>query len=448
MLTPPGPPGLPFLGSVLDAWRDPIALLLDSALRFGPMVGLKIGPFRYILVGDPEGIRRVLVDNPQNYTKSRNYDGIKLVLGRGLLTSEGDLWRRQRKLIQPAFHRDRLATFATVMAEETGAMLDRWAPLAAERRAVDVHAEMMGLTLRIVASTFFGADVARHTAAVAGALDTVVHFADEYVKQIVRLPVGVPTPRNIRFRRAVATLDGVLQSIKKERRRRAGDADLLAMLMEARDESGERMSDAQIRDELMTLILAGHETTANALSWTFYLLSRHPEAERRVFAEVTEVLGDRAPTPEDLPKLRYTTMVIQESMRLYPPAWAFERAAIGDDEVAGYHVPAGTMLIFCPFTLHRDPALWDNPEGFEPERFSPERAAARPRYAYLPFGGGPRHCIGNGFAMMEVQIILAMVVQRCRLWLVPGHPVEMDPLITLRPRGGVRMTLAARPGPR
>jgi cytochrome P450 len=443
--SPPGPPGLPFFGNVLDVWRDPVGILVESSRTYGSMVGLRFGPFRFFLVGDPDGIRHVLVDNPQNYKKSRSYDGIKLVLGQGLLTSEGELWRRQRRLIQPSFHRDRLAAFAGTMAEATSDMLDRWAPLAAERRAVNVHAEMMGLTLRIVASTFFGADVAEHAGAVAEALDTVIHFADEYVQQIVRLPVSLPTPRNIRFRRAVATLDRVAFSIQKARRRRGGGSDLLGMLMEARDEAtGEPMSDAQIRDELMTLILAGHETTANALSWTFALLSQHPEAERRVFAEVSEVLGDRAPSLEDLGKLRYTTMVLQEAMRLYPPAWAFEREAIGSDEVAGYHVPPGTVILICPYTLHRDPKQWENPEGFEPERFSPERSAARPRYAYLPFGGGPRHCIGNGFAMMEAQIILAMVARRFRLWLCPGYPVEMEPLITLRPRGGVRVTLAAR----
>jgi cytochrome P450 len=304
---------------------------------------------------------------------------------------------------------------------------------------------MMNLALRIVGSTLLGADVDEHADAVAGALDTVIRFADDYVQGIVRVPLAVPTPKNIRFRGAVKTLDGVVHGILQERRRRGGAGDLLAMLMEARDEAmGERMSDRQLRDELMTLILAGHETTANALTWTCYLLSKHPEVERKVFAEVDEVLGAGAPAFDDLAKLRYTTMVIQEAMRLYPPAWAFERTAIADDEVAGYHVPAGTILIIAPYVLHRDPVQWENPEGFEPERFSPERAAARPRYVYLPFGGGPRHCIGNGFAMMEVQIILAMVVRRYRLWLVSGHRVELDPLITLRPRHGVQMTLAAR----
>ena len=450
----PGPRGVPLFGNTLGAWKDVLKLMFQSWQAHGDIVRFKFGPYDYLFINDPDAIRHVLVDNNKNYTKSRNYHGLKLVLGEGLVTSEGDHWRRQRKLAQPAFHRDRLASFAQTMVADTSALLDRWA--AKDGEVMDVHAEMMRLTFRIVGRTLFSTDVEGESERIGPAITVAMHHANDYAESLVRIPPWVPTPGNFRFKRAMRDLDELVLRIIGERRaaKGAGDAspslaagphDLLSMLMDARDEETRaQMTDRQLRDEVLTLVLAGHETTANLLTWTWYLLSKHPDAARRVYAEVRAVLGERKPALEDLPKLTYTTMVINESMRLLPPVWAFERQAIAADTLGGFDVPAGAIVGIAPYCLHRHPRYWENPEGFDPERFAQGRGEGRPRYAYLPFGGGPRQCIGNGFAMMEAQIILAMIAQRHRLELVAGHPVELEPTVTLRPKHGMRMTLRAQ----
>jgi cytochrome P450 len=442
---PPGPRGVPYLGSFFDARRDPIALFVNATREHGDVVGLRFGPFRYVIVNHPDAIHHVLVDNFKNYTKSRNYQGIKLVLGSGLLTSEGEFWKRQRRLAQPAFHRERLAGFARMMVDDTTRMLDRWSE-SDDGAPFDLHEEMMRLTFRIVGRTLFHVDVDGDAAAIGRALSVVLRHADEYGNSLLPLPPWVPTPANARFRNAMSTLDELVYRIIAERRASGEDTgDLLSMLMSARDEETQRgMDDQQLRDEVITIVLAGHETTANALTWTLYLLSLHTASERRLRKEIEDVLGDRPPTLEDLPKLTFTSMVIQESMRLYPPAWALERQAIADDEVMGFAIPAGTIVGISPYTLHRHERFWENPEGFDPDRFAPERAAGRPKHAYLPFGGGPRLCIGNSFATMEAQLVLAMILQRCRLDLASGYVVRPDPVITLRPRNGVWMRRRTR----
>jgi cytochrome P450 len=446
--TPPIPGGaVPILGHLLEGWRDPLSLLLRSSRDHGDVVLFRFAHLRYYLVNDLDAIRRVLVDNHKNYTKSQNYKGLKLVLGTGLLTSEGDFWRRQRKLVQPAFHRERLTGFARSMTASTRDMLDRWAESADPTRVIDAHEEMMRLTFRIVGQTLLSTELDGEAREMGKAITVVLYHANEYAQAIAPLPVWAPTPKNLQFKRAMRTLDTLVQRIIDERRARPdqGKDDLLSMLMAVKDaETGETMSDRQLRDEVMTLVLAGHETTANALAWTLYLLSRHPDVERRLAAEVAQVLGDRPPSFADLPKLPFCMNVVQESMRLYPPAWAFERQAIEDDVLAGYTIPAGSIVSMSPYALHRDPAHWENPEGFDPDRFLPERSEGRSRHAYMPFGGGPRQCIGNSFALMEAQIVIASIVQRFRLALVPGHPVELDPVITLRPKNGIKMTLEPR----
>ena len=434
----PGPKGLPLMGNLLDARKDPRVFFTESIRNFGNVVQFQFGPLTYILLNDLDAVKHVLVDNPKNYTKSRSYKGIKLLLGQGLLTSEGDFWRRQRKLAQPAFHRDKLAGFVETMARATESMLVRWEESAAP--TMDVHEEMMRLTLRIVGLTLFSTNLDENADAVGKALAIALPYANNYATALLPLPPWVPTVANLRFRRAKTTLnDMVFGLIAKRRTMETKPNDLLSMLMDVKDDAGEGMNDQQLRDEAMTMVLAGHETTANALAWTWYLLSKHPEAARRVEREVREVLGERAPTLDDLSKLSYTRMVIEESMRLYPPAWAFERQAIEDDVVAGFGVPKGTLVGICPFTLHRKSECWENPEGFDPERFTPERAAARPRYSYLPFGGGPRFCIGSAFAMMELQIVVAMVAQKHSLELLPGTNPALVPEVTLRPDGGIPM---------
>ncbi len=448
----PGPRGLPWFGSVFEAWRDPLSLFLESRDRHGDVVRFRFGPFQYYLVNDPNVVKHVLVDNPKAYTKSRNYLGLKVVLGEGLLTSEGDHWRRQRKLAQPAFHRDKLAAFARQMSTATRDMLTRWNS-EGSAKSFCVHSEMMRVTFRIVGLTLFSADVDGEARDVGEALNVAMHWANDHAEAMIRIPPYIPTPANLRFRRAKKTLDDVVFRLIAERRANAaktgefGD-DLLGMLMAATEEPDANapgaarggMDDQQLRDEIITMILAGHETTANLLSWTVYLLSKHPDVERRVREEARRVLGDRDPALEDVKSLEYTRMVLDEALRLYPPAWVFERQAVTADTLGGYQIEPGSIIGLSPYVLHRHPDHWENPEGFDPERFRPERSAARPRYAYLPFGGGPRTCVGNHFAMMEAQIILAMIVREQRLELVPSHPVVVDPCITLRPKHGIRVT--------
>ncbi len=439
----PGPKGLPFFGSIFPALRDPIGMFLRERETYGDVVRFKFGPFDYYLVNDPEVVRHVLVENAEAYTKSRNYLGLRIVLGDGLLLSEGDHWRRQRKLAQPAFHRSKLAGFADQMSRATRDLLDRWKREPAGE-PFDIHREMMRLTFRIVGLTLFSRDVEGDAKEVGEALDVAMSWANDYAQSLIRIPPSVPTPANLRFRRAMRTLDAVVYRLISERREKArrdgyGD-DLLGMLMEAVDETtGASMSDKQLRDEVITMVLAGHETTANLLSWTFYLLSKNPEAERRVREEALRVLERRDPSLDDVKKLEETRLVLEEALRIYPPAWVFERQATQADTLGGYRIEPGSIVGISPYVLHRHPRYWDNPEGFDPDRFRAERSASRPRYAYLPFGGGPRTCIGNHFAMMEAQILLTMIVRDHRLELDPSHPVVLDPLVTLRPKHGIRV---------
>ncbi|MBS2017005.1 MAG: cytochrome P450, partial [Deltaproteobacteria bacterium] len=371
----PGPKGVPWFGSTLRAWDDPLELFLESQALYGDIVRFRFGPFTYYLVNDPSVVKHVLVDNPKAYTKSRNYLGLKLVLGEGLLISEGDHWRRQRKLVQPAFHRERLAGFARSMATCTRDTIDRWQREMSEgaSEVIDVHAEMMRLTFRIVGLTLLSADVDGSAKDVGEAMDVAMHWANDYAEALIRLPPSLPTPANLRFRKAMKTLDDVAFRLIAERRARAGGSrsfgdDLLGILMEATEEGTESgMDDQQLRDELITMVLAGHETTANLMAWTFHLLSKHPEIERRVREEAERVLGDRDATLEDVKNLVYTKMVLEEALRLYPPAWAFERQAIAADRLGPYAIEPGTIIGVSPYVLHRHPAYWDNPEGFDPE---------------------------------------------------------------------------------
>ena len=451
----PTPEGRLFFGNALELWRDPLQLIARACREHGDVVRLRFGPYDYYVVNSAEGAKHLLVDNHKNYVKSRNYQALRVVLGDGLITSEGDFWRRQRKLVQPAFHRERLAGFAATMADDTAAMLARWRSEGAIGGELDLQAEMLRLTFRIVGRTLFSVDVDGDAEPIGRAINVALQWAEDFSGSIVKIPTWVPTPSNVRFGRARRVLDELVMRIIRERRESRQDRpDLLSMLMAATfegDDAGaahaqksETMDDRQLRDEVMTLVLAGHETTANALTWAFYLLSKHPDVERRMHREVVDVLGDRAPTFEDLPKLRYTQMVVQETMRLYPPVWIFEREAIAEDRIGPYAIPKGAVVAVSPWALHRNEAYWSNPEGFDPERFSQAEIERRPRHAYLPFSVGPRVCVGNSFAMMEAQIILAAVVQRHRLELVPSQDIELDPKITLRPKHGLRMMVRAR----
>jgi cytochrome P450 len=437
---PPGPRGRLVFGSLREMQHEPLGFLLEGFRRWGDVVGYRVVTTRAYLVAHPTHIQHVLHDNHRNYDKNNaDYAILRRLLGNGLLTSEGPLWRRQRKLMAPMFHRQRVAAFGALMVDATLAMLDRWSSMAEHGEPFDVAAEMTRLTLAIVAKALFTADVSDDAEEISEALTLLNRqMADFSLLDLI----PIPTPRKRRFHAAGDTLRKVVGRIVTERKRSFHRSeDLLSMLLEAQDaDTGERMSEQQVHDEVLTLLLAGHETTANALAWTWYLLSQHPSVEAKLHDELARVLGGNTPAVADLPNLSYTRMVIEESMRLYPPAWMISRNAIADDEVGGYRIPRGTTVMLCSFITHRHPGFWDEPERFDPERFSAERSQGRPNYAYFPFGGGPRVCIGNSFAMTEAQLVLATVAQRYSLKLVPGHPVETHPLITLRPRYGIRMT--------
>ena len=426
--------------------RDPLAFLDGLAAGHGDAAYVGMGPGMHAyFFFHPDAAKHVLVDTNQNYVKGFIIDRVKDVLGEGLFTSEGAFWRRQRRLAQPAFHRERVAGFARTMTRRTAERLDGWAMAAADGRPLDVAAEMNALALSIVGDTLFGRDLAGEAAEAGAALRIALGVTARRAMSYLPLPLWVPTAENRALRAAIGTLDALVYEIVAARRCAASPGeDLLGMLVSARDEeTGEAMSPRQLRDEVMTFLLAGHETTAVALAWTWDLLGRHPEVAERARAEALDVLGDRPPSVDDLPRLPLARMVVEEAMRLYPPVWGIGRQAIADDVVAGWRVPAGSLVSLAPWVTHRHPTLWDEPLRFDPERFRPSPARSRPRFAYFPFGGGPRLCIGEAFAMMEAQIVVAMTLQRHRLAPVADRPAVPEPTLTLRPLGGVWMRVSA-----
>jgi cytochrome P450 len=445
---PAGPRGLDRLRHQLAVLRNPLRGIHELWSRHGPFVRLDWGPYVFWITHEPEAIKHVLVDNARAYHKSRNYEGLRLALGRGLVTSEGELWRKQRKLVAPAFTPARVQRHGPAFVRAAEDAADRWRA-GTDRTQTDVHHDMMSLTFRIVGQTLFGTELGADADRIGPAFEEVLRFAEHHSLTLVRIPHRWPTPANRRFARALGELDALVGRIVRERRERlargqdAGE-DVRAALLAARDEDGRPMEAQQLRDEVLTLVGAGHETTANALAFTLYLLSLHPEWERRVVEEIARVAGDRSPGTEDLAQMTLLERVIEESMRLLPPVWGFERQAIERDEILGQRLEKGHIVVVSTWTLHRRPELWGNPEGFDPDRFLPERKKARPRFAYLPFGAGPRVCIGAGFATLEAKAILAVLLRRFRFELAGGHHLEPEPLVTLRPKGGIPMLRSFR----
>jgi cytochrome P450 len=419
---------------------NPLDYFTKVAREYGDIAGLRVLNFRSIFINHPDLIEEVLVTNARKYSKGRVLRANRHVFGEGLLTSEGDFWLRQRRLAQPAFHRARIASYAATMVEYTQRMLNGWR--GGEER--DAHQEMMRLTLQIVGKTLFDADVERDAQEVGKSLELLLEIGANF-RRAIFVPHWLPTPTNLRVKREVAQIEKILYRIIGERRASGRDAgDLLSMLLSAQDEDGSRMTDRQLRDEAITLFLAGHETTASTLSWTWWLLAKNPAVEAKLHAELDAVLGDRAPSLDDLPRLAYTGHVITESLRLYPAAWGMARLAVEDHEIAGYPVTKGMGVAMAQWVVHRDPRWYDVPEEFRPERWENDLWKRLPRFAYFPFGGGPRQCIGNAFALMEATLILATIARKFRLRLVANHPVAPLASITLRPRHGVRVVLESR----
>jgi cytochrome P450 len=387
----------------------------------------------------PDVAKHLLLDNHKNYYKSFDYDILKLVLGEGLIGSDGDFWRKQRRLAQPAFHKKRIEGMFNAMRDETLKMCARWEQFRGSATPFDLNTEMTAVTVNIVAKTLFGTQVDASIESIGQSINLLNTYISNRINNPLMAPVWIPTPRNQQFHRDRKTLDDIIYKIIADRRLHPeADDDLLAMLMNARDEdTGEGMTDLQLRDEILTLFLAGHETSATSLCWILILLSQHPDQMARAKAEVQEALGDRLPNLEDLAKMPYLRRVIDEALRLYPPAWIVGRKALEDDTVFGFAVPKGHNVIVSTYLIHRHPDFWENPDGFDPDRFLPERANPdQHKYAYFPFGGGPRMCIGNSFALMEMAILLAMILQR----FTPRagkESWELNPMVTLRPKGAV-----------
>ncbi len=425
--------------------RDPLDFFFELQRDHGDLVRL-VGPgMRGYLVLRPEHVRHILQDNPRGYWKGRVFQRLTRFAGNGILFSEGDFWLRQRRMAAPAFHRAAVERLGDDMAARADALADRW---LAERRdePFDVAPEMAGLALEIVSRALFGADVDDWKETFTTNINYGMEYANYLVNSLTPLPMWVPTRRNRGMRQRMAELDGFLRDMVERRQREpSANGDLLSMLLEARDEdTQEGMTERQLLDECITFISAGHETTGMALSWCWAVLAQHPEVEARLHAELDPVLGDRLPGVADLPQLGYTRRVVEETLRLYPPAWVTGRESLGPDEIDGFRIEPKSFLFLSPYVTHRHPEFWDDPETFDPDRFLPERSEGRPRYAYYPFGGGRRLCIGREFALVELQLVLATLARRLRLELAPGHEPSPDPIFTLRPKGGMWMRRAPR----
>ena len=440
----PGPPRSFRTLFIYGPGRDPLAFFTGLQRDYGDLVHVAMAGEHLFLISDPRVVRDILVTDQRFFMKGRGLDRAKRLLGEGLLTSEGAVHVRQRRLMQPAFHRDRIASYATVMTDYASRVRDSWA----DGREIDASQEMARLTLGIVGKTLFDADVEAQAKDVGRALAAVMESFWMIMLPFPDLLERLPIPALRRSREARETLDAIIYRMIAERRKAPSDrGDLLSMLLMAQDEEagGRGMTDVQVRDEAMTIFLAGHETTANALAWTWYLLSQSPDVEVKLHEEIDRVLGGRTPTIADIPALPYVEKVVTESMRLYPPAWIIGRRALEEYPVGDHVIPARGIIVMSSYLMQRDPRHFPDPEKFLPHRWTPEFKAQLPPFAYYPFGGGARRCIGESFAWMELVLVLSTLAQRWKLELVPGHRVVPQPVVTLRIKNGLKMTAHARP---
>jgi len=440
---PPAPPEkVPILGNVPDFMKGPLAFFKKNEERYGDICALQ-SPFRIVcIVFKPEYVRQILQENHRNYKKSFGYDTLKILLGEGLLTSGGDFWIRQRRLAQPAFHKERLARLVDIMADCTEQVLLEWKTRYTKGSTVNISYEMNRLALLIVTRTLFQSHIREEDINRLNiSLSRVIEEGAERIRNPFKLPLWVPTPGNFREKHSVREIKEIIGGLIRQRMNDPKRYDdLLDMLIHTRDEeTGESMSAAQLLDEVMTIFIAGHETTANSLSFTWYLLARNPEEDAKLMKEIAEVLDGRKPTAEDMKRLTYTRQIIDESMRLYPPAWLVGRESISEDKFGDYTIPAGTSLGIPTYVIQRSVRNWNDPEKFRPERFAPENAGSIPKFAYFPFGGGPRLCIGNMFAIYEMITVVTIMRREFKLSLPENYTLELQPVITLRVKGKLEM---------
>ena len=441
-------PGWPLVGNTLAVARDPLGMFTKLQRQYDRVVRINIGGRNQYMVFRPEDVKYVMQENHRNYGRSPAFRVLKRFLGEGLLTSDGDFWRQQRRLAQPAFHRQKITVLAATMVQESAA----WVAELRQRDLsgpVNISQALMDVTMRIVCKTLFSTDASQKLNGLSHSLETLNVLANKSLMSPIKWPASWPTPNNLRYEKARRQVDTLIYDFIANRKQTGTrHDDLLDMLLYAEDEdTGQRMPEKQLRDECVTLFTAGHETTAVSMAWTIYLLAHNPLILSRLKAEVATVLGADSgvlPPVEAFRALPYTMQVVQESMRLYPPAWAMSRMALADDQIGPYHIPKGDTVVVSPYLLHHDPTNWPDPDRFDPDRFAPGADAGRPAYAYMPFGGGPRLCIGNQFALMEMQILLALFVQSFAIQLVDSKPIRPQPLITLRPSRPVWLTLTSQ----
>lgn len=444
----PGPWNYPYVGQALPFWLDPLGYTLKLQRKYGDMVRYHVRGRPIYLLGHPDHVRYVFDRNPGNYRKSDFYDAVRPFFGNGLGLSEGEFWKRQRQTMQPAFHRERIVAMTEVMIAGAADLAESWSAAAASGEAVEVVNPLMCAALNIATRSLFGVDSQEVFDRMTWALPTVLKGAEKRVWSLLPISYKLPTPLNLRFNKAIRELDEIVGAVIADRRstgRKADPGDLLDMLLEARDVDGNGLTAQQLRDEVLTIFIAGFETVASAMSFALDLLAHHPDVQDKIHAELDQTLGGRAISVADVRELTYLNMVFQEVMRLYPPVWTVSRAPLEDDEIGGYRVPAGATIQIAPYLVHRDPRWWDKPDQFWPEHFTKEREETRPRYAYMPFGGGPRVCLGRNFAMMEGPIVIGTLLQRFRL--SPGTDkgeARPQAMISLRPKKGAWVRVSPR----
>jgi cytochrome P450 len=442
----PGPRGSFVMGNLGAFADDPIQMILDLQREYGDVARQRLGPYLVHTVTHPDGVRHVLQGNYKNYVRGKFYENFKLFFGEGLLTTDGEYWLRHRRMAQPLFHRSVVEECTDTATAAIDGMLDRWEGASARGESVELVAEMMQVSLSILGRVVFNMDFSGYSHVISPSVLVGLKSMMPQGNLNDFIPSWVPTPYTRRVARAQNALRDVMQKVISEHAVGGeGTIDLITLLQSAKDQdTGQPLTDEEVHDEVMTVFMAGHETSGNGMAWTLYAVAQHPEVRKRLEAEVDEVLGGRTPTLEDLPRLTYSRMVVDESLRVYPPIWGYTRDPVADDEIDGYFIPGGSTIFMSPYVTHRHPDFWDNPEAFDPERFTPERAASIPPCAYFPFGQGSRKCIGFHLALLQMHLATAMVAQRFRVHAVPGHQVAYGRMVALRPKDGIQVTLHPR----